>query len=354
MPGWEELRTARREGSLAAQRARRRLGLSGVRRVDVFDVIDAQGVWLMFQPLQALYGFYRRLGDTAGIVVHSGHPLSLQRYTAAHELAHHLLGHAYSLDEAGDVGGAPESEASDLDAGGLAARAADSVGDPLQEAAAQAFAATFLMPIQMINHALVDRGHDRDHPNLTTTDVYGLSLEFGASYEAMLTQLAVLEKITWPEAKTLRLPPIQIKTMLAGGRRPADARADLWLVHDRDRGRSFPLRVGDEVLIRLPEIPSSGYAWRPVGQRWSTLGLVEERVEAVSEDELVLGGAVQRVMYLRAISAGQDQLAVELVRPWEDSAADRVTFQFDVAAAPTGDTPVGLLERQQRRRVLVA
>jgi holo-[acyl-carrier protein] synthase len=64
---WRELQQARRAGSLAAQRARRRLGIPLERRVDIFAVVEADGIWLMFQPLRELYGFYRRFGEVAGI-----------------------------------------------------------------------------------------------------------------------------------------------------------------------------------------------------------------------------------------------------------------------------------------------
>lgn len=354
MPTWDELRTARREGSLAAQRARRRLGLRDVRRVDVFDIIDDQGVWLMFQPLRDLYGFYRRIAaDRAGIVLHAGHPLGVQRYTAAHELAHHLLGHAYSLDQAVDVGGALGADGADDEELALAARAHDDVGDPLQEAAAQSFAATFLMPVQAVNHALIEAGHDRDHPQMAPADVYALSLEFGTSYEATLTQLAVLTKVTWQQTRDLRLPPIQIKTMLAG-RRPENARADMWVAHERHRERTFPLRVGDELLIRLPEIPSSGYAWELVDPAALPLSVIEERLDPEDDEQVVLGGIAQRRFHLRAETTGTADVTVRLTRPWESAAADNATFHVTVGAAPTGEAPSGLLEKQQRRLAQVA
>lgn len=354
MPTWDELRTARREGSLAAQRARRRFGLGTVRRVDVFDVIDDQGIWLMFQPLRDLYGFYRRLDtDRAGIVLHAGHPLGVQRYTAAHELAHHLLGHAYSLDQAGDIGGALGADAPDVDQLAVAARSRDDVGDPLQEAAAQSFAATFLMPVQSVNQALLEAGHDREHPQIAAADVYALSLEFGTSYEATLTQLAVLGKLTWQQTRELRLPPIQIKTMLAG-RRPMNARADMWVAHDRNRERTFPLRIGDELLIRLPEIPSSGYAWTLPEPAALPLSVVDERLDAVDDGPPALGGVAQRTFHLRAESPGNADVAVHLSRPWEQAPADLATFHVAIGAAPTGDAPSGLFEPQQRRLAQVA
>lgn len=347
-----ELQEARRAGSLAAQRARRRLGLPLERRVDVFAVIEADGVWLMFQPLRELYGFYRRLGEVAGIVVNSNHPTSLQRYTAAHEFGHHVLGHGYSLDEVRNVDGArgvgEAGEFEDV----LATRSSADVGDPLQEAAAQAFAGTFLMPIQVVNRLLLDRGFDRDRPELSPSDVYDLSLEFGASYAATVTQLAVLEKVAWADTRRLRLPPIEIKTIVAG-RRPDDARADVWLVHETDSERELPLRVGDEVVLRLPEVPSSGYAWALERQHFSALELLDDQVETATDDDIYGGAAVRRVL-LRAFAPGVDDIVVGLRRPWESDEVGQVIVHAHVAGEPTGDAPSGLVRSQQLQRVLVA
>jgi Zn-dependent peptidase ImmA (M78 family)/predicted secreted protein len=350
---WAELHAARRAGSLAAQRRRRRLGIPLERRVDIFALIEEDGVWLMFQPLRELYGFYRRLGEVAGIVVNANHPVSLQRYTAAHEYGHHVLGHGFSLDEVRNVDGARGiDQAVDFDEA-LAARSEAEVGDPLEEAAAQAFAGTFLMPIQVVNRLLVARGFDRDHPSLTPADVYDLSLELGASYEATVTQLAVLDKIGWSETRRLRLPPLEIKTTMAG-RRPEDARADVWLVHQTDRERKLPLRVGDEVVLRLPEIPSSGYAWTLRRRAFSSLELVEETVDADGQDDDLYGGRAVRRVLLRASAPGVDDIVVALQRPWEPDPVETVVAHVHVAGEPTGDAPTGLVRSQQLQRVLVA
>jgi Zn-dependent peptidase ImmA (M78 family)/predicted secreted protein len=347
-----ELQEARRSGSLEAQRARRRIGLPLERRVDVFAVIEAEGVWLMFQPLRELYGFYRRVGEVSGIVVNSNHPTSLQRFTAAHEFGHHVLGHGYSLDEVRNVDGAKGvGEAEELE-GILAARSSADVGDPLQEAAAQAFAGTFLMPIQVINRMLLDRGFDRDHPAVGPSDIYDISLELGASYEATITQLAVLEKIAWAETRRLRLPPIEIKTVVAG-RRPDDARSDVWPVDATDSERDLPLRVGDSIVLRLPEVPSSGYAWRLERTQFSALELLDDELDASTDDEVYGGGVVRRVL-LRATEPGVDDIVVGLRRPWEPESVGRVVVHAHVAGEPTGDAPSGLVRSQQLQRALVA
>src|SRR5207245_1303257 len=98
MTNWAALRRSRITGSSAAIREVAKLHLEPGRRIDVFKIIEDERIWLMFQPLGRLYGFFERVGTAAGIVVHSGHPLSLQRFTAAHEFGHYILGHYLSVD----------------------------------------------------------------------------------------------------------------------------------------------------------------------------------------------------------------------------------------------------------------
>jgi Zn-dependent peptidase ImmA (M78 family) len=92
-------RRAAREGIRAAQREHQRIGTEFTRRVQIFDVIEDERIWLLFQRLRNLYGAYERYDVAAGIIVNSQHPLTLQRYTAAHEYGHHALGHAASADD---------------------------------------------------------------------------------------------------------------------------------------------------------------------------------------------------------------------------------------------------------------
>ena len=194
-----DLQKLRRVGSLAAQRALRDLDVDTSRRVEIFDVIERERVWLMFQPLHHLYGAYRRIGDAAGIVIHNGHPFGLQRFTASHEFGHHQLGHEISLDYEEQV----ERVSANL---------------PPDEVEAQAFAATFLMPVQLVNRALSGLALPRKPNQLTPEQAYLLSLEFGASYTATIVQLYALDRITRTNATKLQHEhPIEIKTRLALG-----------------------------------------------------------------------------------------------------------------------------------------
>jgi hypothetical protein len=196
-----------------------RLGFDPSQPVDVFRVIEEERVWLLFEPLQHLFGFFQREGDSAGVVIHNGHPLSLQRFTAAHEYGHFVLGHEASQDGRAELFGGADV--------------------PIQEVEAQAFAAEFLMPLALVNRALDRLSVPREPGELSPVDAYQLSLELGSSYTATITQLKQLNKIGETGYGELgRWQPIAIKAGLGGGSRPANARADVWDVTEARRGVS--------------------------------------------------------------------------------------------------------------------
>lgn len=334
--------TTVREGSLAAQRELVRLGVDESRRVEVFDVIEREGIWLMFQPLDNLYGVYERIGDAAGIALHSGHPLGLQRFTAAHEYGHHVLKHEGSLDTQKEIEGNPANQP--------------------REIAAQAFAATFLMPVQLINAALKRLGLSLDPHEILSEQLYELSLEVGSSYMAAATQLAALGKITWDEAKALtKLTPISIKEKLGGGERPRNARADVWSLDESDDERQLAVRLDDEIDVQLPETPTSGYRWvaRIVDSTvhvlhdddGSSLVIVSDGLVPRADDvQPRFGGQRRRHLRLLAAEPGEATVELALVRPWleRESPLKTVTAHVQVTPPRTGDLSHGVSLMQQQ------
>jgi Zn-dependent peptidase ImmA (M78 family) len=322
-----EIRRAYQQGSQQAQREVKRLNLDLARRIEIFDVIEQSGVWLMFQPLDKLFGFYERYGDAAGVVVHARHPLTLQRFTAAHEYGHHVLGHEGSLDREDNIEAAPEEL-------------------PAQEAAAQAFAANFLMPLQLVNRTLKRLGLPREPQTLDAEQVYELSLLFGTSYQATISQLQALHKIDWRQARALRKQkPIDIKTRIAGGQRPENVRADIWRIDENYDGEQIIVRVEDEIHVELTENPTTGARWLPRVDD-ERLTLVDSWREA--DDGLVYGRARRRHLWFRADVPGNAALALALARP-QNPSRRAGTFDLEVAIARrrTGESDQGVSERQQ-------
>jgi Zn-dependent peptidase ImmA (M78 family)/predicted secreted protein len=324
--------TARKQASMEAARRHARLHTDRSQRIDIFDIVQQDGLWLMLQPLRKLYGCYLNVDGVEGILVNSNHPLSLQRYTAAHEYGHFVLKHGVSLDEANTI--LPDINESRL-----------------QEAAAQTFAAHFLMPLQLVNTVLLKMGLPSKPGRLKPEEAYRFSLEVGTSYTAAINHLATLEKITWRVAKELRAEePKTIKAEIGHGTRPQDSWADVLDFDEYDSGRQVHLQVNDEVHIKLPETPSTGYIWmvdnlaipdlrKEVPEQQfegeSCLVLVDERFESNSRSgELRLGSGGSHRFVFRSLKSGSQTLRIINKRPWQNKAAPLKVFEisFDVSS----------------------
>ena len=297
-------------------------------RVEIYDVIEAGRIWLFFRRLHSLYGAYQRYGDAAGIVINAQHPLTLQRYTAAHEYGHHVLGHAASAD----------------DEQRITQRSQD-----LQEIAAQAFAGEFLMPLQLVNYTLRTMGLTGKNLSLTPRQVYQLALELGVSYAAAVWQLVGQRKLTAEAGQRLRREsPLAVKTGL-GGVKPADSWADVWLLDESQEGREFSPRLRDEIHVTLAETPSTGYVWQLVDAPTSVLTVIDDRFETDADDDL-LGAAGLRHVAFRVASAGASRIRLEKRRPWQADSPASATFEATVSATGpvTGDAEDGLSDEQKR------
>lgn len=227
---------------MAAARLHARLHTDLSEPVDVFRIVQELGIWLNSRPLGNLFGFYLRQDDALGICLNAGHPETLQRYTCAHELGHHLLGHASNLDDAADIDGS----------GG---------GTPARERAAQVFAGNFLMPLGLVNRVL--RRLDLYDRSLTAADVYQISREFDVSYTATVWRLRSLDRLDGPTAAAYaKAGAAAAKRVLRGGPPPGSARADLWVIEQPGGDLIGKCRVGDEILLRLVENRSTGYVWQ--------------------------------------------------------------------------------------------
>ncbi|GIU96028.1 MAG: DNA-binding protein [Gaiellaceae bacterium] len=139
---------------------------------DLFSVIEEHAdVGVLLEPLQrGLDGLCARTDDVALIVVDSSAPVGRQRFTAAHELCHLLLGEGglVLIDER------------------IAAH-----GEP-PEIRANAFASHFLMPAEGIRRYVGGRSVGEEV-------VVELQFTFGVSLDALLWHLVNLEHISVDE-----------------------------------------------------------------------------------------------------------------------------------------------------------
>jgi hypothetical protein len=309
------------------------LGIELARPVDVFDAIKRVGLVLGFAPLGKVSGLYLpRLPEqpSPGILLHSGHPRTRQRYTAGHELGHHVFEHAAEVD---------------LDIEN-ALRRSDVERWPDHEKEAEAFGAQFLMPRRLIRQALHDLGID--HPR-DPLDVYALSLWLGTSYTATARQLAAVRLVDRSIAdRWARVEPRAVKSALAGEMVPDDLHNDVWWLDARHNRQPVEARPGDRLVVTLDEIPSSGYSWRFIEQP-PDLRLLADSYEDDWEPELssnpapdeeLAGDAHPRSLVLEIApdaDRGVHRVALIKDQPWEsDSIVDEFELLLSVNPSLSG------------------
>jgi len=213
------------------------------RPVDVFSAIERLGLVLAFAPLGKVSGLYLPKLQNPGILLHQGHPRTRQRYTAGHELGHHVFKHAAEVDV-------------DLE---VALQRGDLNAWPDHEKEAEAFGAWLLMPRRLIRHGLTTLGIETP---TNPYDVYALSLWLGTSYTATALQLATTRIVSYPTAAAwASIPPRTVKRAIAGDLAPDDLRNDVWWLNDGRNQEPIDARPGDRLVLMLDENPSTGYSW---------------------------------------------------------------------------------------------
>ncbi len=234
---WQQsIRAAESAGRLLDE-----LGIEQTQQVDVFSMCETLGLWLTFLPMDGLLGAFVPEG-AGGVLITDRRPITVQRYTAAHEIGHWRLehGHGLALDGEEHVFGVTRVE---------------------RERLAQVFAASLLMPPPLV-FSLLTRIGIGERGRVGPKDAYFIAREVGVSYEAAVRQLTNLRVITPANATSLLgVRPLTLKTELAGGRRPVYGYADVWPVDELWNNQQLSLRADDEVVVSLPENRSTGYRW---------------------------------------------------------------------------------------------
>jgi inhibitor of cysteine peptidase len=82
-----------------------------------------------------------------------------------------------------------------------------------------------------------------------------------------------------------------------------------------ESGKSFAVRVGDELVVSLPENPTTGYRWQLDSP--GSLFVVENDDFALPQ-HAGIGAAGTRLLTLRATAAGRASLHLVLRRDWEN------------------------------------
>jgi hypothetical protein len=228
-------RQAHQQAMIAAAEAHEEARVDSFSRIDVFEAVSELGMKLTFRPLAGCAALYLPsvLGSRPGAVVHVGHPLALQRFSAAHELGHHVFGHGAQVVREGE----PRPR---------------QASPPPEEMLAEAFAAWFLMPPEAAEVALERLGLDAVR---FPDDAYALSLRLGTSFKATcihLESLKQLKRQVATEWSQRALKPV--KEAMTTIPPPGGWRNDLWLVRPEEAEPAPPLtvRAGDRLLFTLP------------------------------------------------------------------------------------------------------
>lgn len=219
------------EGLVVARRLREELGLRVVEPVDcIVELVEERlALEVMIAPLGgAISGFYLPVAPVPIVAVEQNHPVQRQRFTIAHELGHHALGHSAAprihgeigASAAGDSGGMPTPAAGGSSAlptpaaGGSQGAAATAAITPAthdaghytprrapnaDERGANAFAGELLIPEE---GARVIAQRSLEAPPLD--QVVRLSAHFGVSALAAVVKLQTLGVFENEQARVVR------------------------------------------------------------------------------------------------------------------------------------------------------
>lgn len=329
--------SAVRAGTMAAARlhqklrSRQHIEAAGG-NIDVFAAIHALDLPLLVRPLQGLLGaFFSDPGP--GVLVTTQRPMSIQRFTAAHELGHFRLQHQPSLDDESILRRLPLQ--------------AQPAGD-LQEVEANAFAVEFMLPRWLVAwHAAGQKWTVSDF--LRPSVVYQLSLRIGASYEATCWTLARHRFIQAAQAQELlQTQPREMKVALLDAYRPQDYRGDVWLLTERDAGAQIDGSRNDLFVLRLEEHSGGGYLWDIDQLKESGFAVVRDDLQAIDTEGV--GGPVIRRVTAAPPDTYRGRLAIDERRPWDPN-PPLATLAVEVDL--TGPEQEGL-SRAERRRLLEA
>lgn len=319
----------------AAKRVHRELDLQervteGPGIVDVFEAIGELDIPLVFKPLNSALGFCLP-APLRGIMITTKRGLHIQRFTAAHELGHSILKHTGSIDR--EI----------LERGQLVPTS----GRDLQEVAADAFAAEFLLPRWLYRHHIQSQGWTVNGHLRNPDVVYQLSLRMGASYEATCWGLVSHQILARGEVDALRRVPVaRLKTRLGGKFKPGNSWADIWRLTLKDSGARIVGNPDDLLRIELKEEAGTGYQWQVEALKKAGYDILSD-VSDFPRDPLLYGSAPTRTLIAKPPESGVGAVSLKETQPWGGSGTDDEVFFL--ALSLLGPERGGLSRAERRR-----
>lgn len=302
--------------------------------LDVFEVIADLEIPLLFQPLKNLLGSAITVAPgNSGILVTTARDLFVQRFVAAHELGHIVMGHKRSFDA--DVG----------EAGRYGPK-----GRSYDEVAADIFAAELLLPKWLIRHFAKRHTWTRDALRDAET-VYQLSLRTATSFQATCWGLASQDLVTQDEARTLTVvPPKRLKERLLGQLSLANPWSNVWHLSEGDSGSRLYGSVNDILVMNFVERATSGYLWFPVSLPDSLRLIDDQRVPTGNTD--LIGSATRRRLIYAVEEPGVFELQFIHRRPWTEVEPSLATVTLNMSC--WGKEEAGVPRHQRRAALGVA
>src|SRR5262245_22525929 len=99
-----------------------------------------------------------------------------------------------------------------------------------------------------------------------------------------------------------------------------------------DGGQSISVHPGDEILIRLPENPTTGFRWE-VDSADPIVTSVGDEFE-LGQPATVGSGGTRVLRFRVATSTGIGRLTLKLRQPWEGDASVTDSFSIDLEVEP--------------------
>jgi len=306
---------------------------AGEGRVDVFDMLVQQDVDTMFQRLDKLLGAFLDEGGEKGVIVTTQRQLPVQRFTAAHELGHVVLGHQPSADLEEILSRSPYVEREDR-------------GYDIQEIQANVFASQLLIPRWLLIRHMQRQSWTA--PDLLRSEVvYQLSLRLGASYSATCHALQQNRVISPTQCdQLLSVTRRGIKEKLSAPYTPANRYGDVWVVTERDDGILLEGSKLDLVVVKLQEHSGSGYLWRLDDLAKAGFAVVEDSRQADPDTDLV-GGVTFRTVIAESKTGATGHVSLKEVRPWQAKGTPLHSLEMEVDLS--GPVQTGLHKAQRRK-----
>jgi hypothetical protein len=187
---------------------------------------------LQFVDVPSIEGMYLHEGRNRRVCVCGRRPAWRQRFTAAHELGHCVLGHGSTIDASGELGELTPSNP--------------------EEHAADVFARYLLMPPRAVYNGFRGRGANPLSP--TPMEAYIVSSWLGVGYSTLVNHMALTLNLYDLQTRDalLRTSVKQLKHLAA----TVVTKCDVWLLDSMWTGGTVHTQLGD--MIRGLEPQSNG------------------------------------------------------------------------------------------------